>query len=273
MKRITTLLLAAVIIAMPSCKNNNKANQQQDDDYSQATSQELTAEALEVDMANLIESAKKIKAVPFIKSQKDGKLVLSDKEKMVKPDYLTAPEAAAELVTLNQKYRAIGILTSDKSIAELYDMPVTGYSENILKLLTDINDPALTEFYTLPSLDIESNKEAFSIFVDDEAKAGRLNYFWEGVSAGLVEQVFILTRDIDKFMPMFNDDLASDISFNFVCVHDGLTKTVDATPEMAGLNEILEPLYVINAVTVDQLKAQLTELKDTIAAAREKLLK
>ena len=140
MKRITTLLLAAVIMAMPSCKNNNKANQQQDDDYSQATSQELTAEALEVDMANLIESAKKIKAVPFIKSQKDGKLVLSDKEKMVKPDYLTAPEAAAELVTLNQKYRAVGILTSDKSIAELYDMPVTGYSENILKLLTDIKN-------------------------------------------------------------------------------------------------------------------------------------
>lgn len=271
MKRITTILLAVALVVIPSCKNNNKSKAPAPD-YSQATVDELTSETLKVDMANLIESAKKIKAVPFIKSQNDGKLVLSEKEKMVKPDYLLSPDVAAGLVTLNHKYRAIGMLTSDKSIASLYDMPISAFSENIFKLLTDINDPALMEFYTLPSLDIESNREAFSIFVDDEYAAGRINYFWEGVSAGLVEQVFILTRDIDKFMPMFTDDLANDITYNFVCVHDGLTKTVDATPEMASLNEILAPLYVINAATVDQLRTQLFELKDSIEAARAALL-
>lgn len=274
MKKLTTILLAAAILAMPSCKNNsNNKTQEQAPDYSQATVDELTSEALKADMASLLESAKKIKSVPFAKSNKDGKLVLTDKEKMVKPDFLLAPEAAASLVTLNQKYRAVGMLTSDKAIAELYEMNnVSAYGENIFKLLTDINDPALMEFYTLPTYDIESNKEAFELFVDDEYAAGRINYFWEGVSAGLVEQVFILTRDVDKFMPMFTDELANDITFNFVCVHDGLTKTVNSTPEMASLNEILEPLYVINAATVDQLRSQLLELKDEIEVARAALL-
>lgn len=272
MKKITIILLAVALVALPSCKNNKKAKTEAPD-YTNATVDELTNEALKADMANLIESAKKIKVVPFVKSQKDGKLTLTDKEKMVKPDYLFTPASAADLVTLNQKYRAVGMLTSDKAIAELYEMPTADFNEAIYKLLTDINDPALEEFYTLPVLDIETNREAFSLFVDDEYKAGRINYFWEGVSAGLVEQLFILTRDVDKFMPMFTDELASDITYNFVCVHDGLTKTVNATPEMESLNEILKPLYVINAITVDELRSQLLTLKSDIEVAREALLK
>lgn len=274
MKKIAIILAAAAfaVIAMPSCKNNKKTAEEAED-YSQTTAQELNTEALKVDMANLVASAKRIKAVPFLKSSQDGKIQLTDKEKMVKPDYLISKSVIEGLVGLNQKYRAVGILTSDKSIADLYEMPTADYNEAIVKLLTDINDSALTDFYTLPPLDIETNTEAFGIFVDEEKEAGRLNFFWEGVSAGLVEQVFLLTRDIDRYMPMFTDELANDITFNFVCVHDGLTKTVDATPEMASLNEILEPLYVINAATVDQLKEQLTSLKDQIATAREDLLK
>ena len=84
--------------------------------------------------------------------------------------------------------------------------------------------------------------------------------------------MFILTRNIDKFMPMFTDETASEITYNFVCVHDGLTKTVNATPEMASLNEILEPLYVINAINVEQLRSQLEELKDEVEVARKALL-
>lgn len=272
MKRIFTILaISLMVVAVSSCKNKKK-NAQEVADYSQATEQELVSETLEADMASLIESAKQIKSVPFLQAKKDGKITLSDKEKMVKPDYLLDVKIASGLVTLSQKYRSVGMLTSDKSIAELYDMPVTDYNESIFKLLTDINDPALTEFYTLPSMDIESNKDAFKVFVDDENEAGRINFFWEGVTAGLVEQLFILTRDVDKFMPMFTDELAAEITFNFVCVHDGLTKTVNASPEMASLNEILKPLYVINAITAEELRAQLIQVKGDIEAARAALL-
>lgn len=277
MKKVfTVLMVMAVIIAVPSCKNNNKQKQAEEAeavDYSKETAEKMLADEINVDLANLVESAKQIKPVAFLKSQKDGKLVLSDKEKKVKPTYLLDPAAANDLVTLSQKYRAVGMLTSDKIIAELYEIPTTVFNESIFRLLKDINDPALEAFFTLPPMDIETNREAFATFVDDEFNEGRINFFWEGVAALTVEQVYILSQNIEKFMPMFTDESAADITYNFVCLHDGLTKTVNASPEMESLNEILTPLYVINAITVDELKAQLLQVKDDIEAARAALLK
>ena len=276
MKKVLYAAMAiAVVLSVASCKNNNKKQAQEAEavDYSEATAEKILADEINVDLANLVESAKKIKPVAFLKTQKDGKLVLSDKEKKVKPDYLIAPESANDLVTLSQKYRAVGMLTSDKIIAELYEMPTNVFNEAIFKLLKDINDPALEAFFTLPPMDIETNREAFATFVDDEYNEGRINFFWEGIAALTVEQVYILSQNIDKFLPAFTDETAADITYNFVCLHDGLTKTVNASPEMESLNEILKPLYVINAITVDELKGQLTQVKDEIAAAREQLLK
>lgn len=276
MKKVLYAVLAiAVILSAASCKNNKKQQAQEAEavDYSQETAEKMLADEINVDLANLVESAKKIKPVAFLKTQKDGKLVLTDKEKKVKPTYLLAPEAANDLVTLSQKYRAVGMLTSDKIIAELYEMPTTVFNEAIFALLKDINDPALECFFTLPPMDIETNREAFAQFVDDEYAEGRINFFWEGIAALTVEQVYILSQNIDKFLPAFTDETAADITYNFVCLHDGLTKTVNASPEMESLNEILKPLYVINAITVDELKGQLLQVKDEIAVAREQLLK
>ena len=165
------------------------------------------------------------------------------------------------------------MFTADKNIANMYGMSITDYNESIFKLLTDINDPALKDFYTLPSIDIESDREAFEIFVDEEYEAGRANFFWDGTAAGLVEQLFILTRDVDKFMPMFTDQVAADVTYNFVCVHEGLIQMIKLYPEMEGLNTALEPLYVINAISVAQLREQLLQLKGDIEAARAYLLK
>lgn len=274
MKKLSIVLLAAAIVALPSCKNNNKnAGEQEAKDYSESTASEIVEETLKADLTNLIQSAKSIKPVPFIKAQKDGKLVLSEKEKMVKPDYLLNPSITSKLATLYQKYRAVGMLTTDKNIADMYEMPIRDYNEAIFKVLTDINDPALMNFYTLQSIDIESDREAFSTFVDEEYEEDRANFFWDGIAAAMVEQVFILTRDVDKFMPMFTDELAADITFNFVCVHDGLTKMVDAYPEMVSLNEVLTPLYVINAINVEQLREQLLSVKEDVENARAFLLK
>lgn len=274
MKKLSIVLIALAVIALPSCKNNTKkAENAEAKDYVDATAAELAEESLKVEFQALMESAKKIKPVPFIKAQNDGKLVLSEKEKMVKPDYLIPASSVNNLATLYQKYRAVGMLTADKNIAGMYDMPVTEYNEAIFKLLTDINDPALKEFYTLPSIDIESDREAFSLFVDQEYEADRANFFWDGSAAGMVEQLYILTRDVDKFMPMFTDELAADITFNFVCFHDALSKMVEAYPEMASLNEVLTPLYVINAINVEQLREQLIKVKGDVEKAREFLLK
>lgn len=273
MKKFTFALVAIAMLAFTGCKNNNKEAETEPTIDETASAAQLNDEAFKAELANLIETSKKLKPAPFAKARKDGSFSLSDKEKLVKPDYLLSPSVVNDLTTLPVKYRAAGMLTADQIIAELYDMPANEYKEAINKLLADINDPALINFYTVPVDDIAENQEIYEIFVDQEYEEGRADMFWNAVAAGMVEQVYIMTRDIDKFMPMFTDQMAADLSFNFICVHDCLSKMVQFYPEMSELNEVLGPLYVINAMTVDELKEQLTVVKVEIENAREYMLK
>jgi len=273
MKKISVILLAAAIVALPSCKNaNNKKSEQKEAETKEISqAEQMVTEELKINFQNLVESTKEMRAVPFI-YKSEGAIKLSDKEKMVKPDYLVDPAIANDLVTLSQKYRAVAMLSIDKVVAKMYDMPTDEIEAALSKIVLEVNDPALKEF----SEKIQANQGAgdtMSKFCDDEIQAGRANFFWECAAAGLVEQIYVCTQNLEKFMPMFNDQAAADVTYNFVCVHDGLTKMIEFYPEMESLNAALLPLYVINAISVDQLKSQLTELKGEIEVVRAILLK
>jgi len=281
MKKVLIFALAAALVAVPSCKNNQKkaeeaaaakaAEEAAARDLS--TKEQILAEELKVDVTNLIESAKKMKPVPFVVAQNDGRLSLTTKEKMVKPGYLLDPAIANSLVTLTQKYRVVAMLGTDLVIANLYEMPATPLKEAINKLLVDINDPAYTIFAQTPWDNMDNVAAAMNDVVDDEYAAGRPNFFWESMAASLVEQVYILTQNTEKFMPIFDDQSVSDVTFNFICVHEGIKSMIEFYPEMASLNEVLEPLYVINAINVEQFEEQLLSVKEDIAKARAFLLK
>lgn len=273
MKKATVILLAIAMLAIPSCKNanNKKAENEAAEAAAVSEKEQLVTEELKVNLQNLVESTKQMKSLPFIYSV-NGTLKLSDKEKMVKPDYLIDPAATNDLVTLSQKYRAVAMLSIDKVIAKLYDMPTDDMEAALARISVDVNDEALKDF----SEKVQANKgagDAISEFCDKEIEAGRANFFWESTAAGLVEQVYVLTMNMDKFLPMFDDQAAADVTYNFVCVHDGIMKMIEFYPEMESLNAALLPLYVINAINVEQLKAQLIELKGEIEVVRALLLK
>lgn len=271
MKKLTVLLLAALLV-VPSCKNQNKGSNN-DQGKEPVTAEEILSEELKVNVSNLAESAKKMKRIPFATKKADGSFALTEKEKMVKPDYLLDPATANDLISFSQKYRVIAMLGADLMITNLYDMANTEYKNAINKILVDLNDDALNQIASIDwSMENEYFQEDFDTFVEEEYKAGRENFFWESTASFLVEQVYILTRNIDKFMPMFTDETAADVTFDFVCVHEGLVQMIAKYPEMSSLNEVLEPLYVINAITVDQLKEQLMSIKSDIEAARAFLL-
>ncbi len=276
MKKLTLILLAGLMaVALPSCKNQGKKAADQAAPAVEQTEEEedMAIRALKADAANFLESAKKVKQIPFLTAKNDGSLSLTDKELMVKPDYLLDPAIANNLVTLNQKYAVTSMLFVDQKIAEIYDMPTADFSAAAVKLLTEINDPAYTEFFSIAPVDLESNVEAFEIFVKQEYDEGRETFFWQAFAASMVEQVYVVTRDIDKFMPMFTDEIATDVTFNFLCLHDNLAKMVEPYPEMASLNAVLDPLYVIDAISVDQLRDQLLQVKSDIESARAYFLK
>lgn len=273
MKKLTFIVLACALIALPACKNQKKSTETSAAKTELSQQDQQTVEALKVNVQELIASAKKIKISTFATASKEGKIQLSDKEKMVKPTYLLNPSIAADALTLSQKYRTIAVLNTDKSVAELYDMPTDGYDTAINKLLADINDNALTNLKNVDWSDANAVQPAFAAVVDAEYEAGRANNLWESIAISTVEELFVVTQNLDKFMPMFTDESAADITYRFVLVHDGIQALVDSNEEMKSLNEVLAPLYKINAMDTKQLRSQLTELKGQIEEIRKYILK
>lgn len=273
MKKLALLVLATAIVAIaPSCKNQNKKQAAQEQAKTEISDKErYITEDLKINLGNLLESVSKMKNVPFI-SGSNGEVVLSEQEKMVKPAYLLDPKETDNAVTLVQKYRAVSMLAIDKVVAEMYGMPVAEYEAAIAKLNVEINDPALKDFIENTKANVDAG-ENIKAFCDAEISATRANFFWEAVSAALVEQVYVLTQNIEKFMPMFDDQSASDVTYDFITVHEGILSLIEFYPEMESLNTILGPLYVINAINVDQLRSQLEELKGDIENVRAQLLK
>ena len=109
-------------------------------------------------------------------------------------------------------------------------------------------------------------------FYNESVKAGTVNLFWEAVVAGTVEQLFIITQNIDKFLPCFDDKAASEVSYRFILVHEGIKSLIPYHPELEQLQTILKPLEVINATNTAELRDQLLELKGAIENARGQLL-
>lgn len=271
MKKSVLILLALGVLLVPSCKNqNNKKAQQKEQTEEMTKAEQMISEELKINMAELARSLNALKPAPFITLGEDS-FGLTDKEKLVKPEYLLPVGKAGNFVTLSQNYRALGIYSVDKFVADMYDMSTEDYDRIIKVIAASTGDPAVDKIGELT----KSTSDFGAIlneYYDAEVEAGRIQYFWELSAASLVEQIYIVTKNIDKCMPMFDDQSASDITERFIYVHDGITKLIPYHPEMEDLNKILDPLYVINAINVEQLRSQLTELKGEIEVVRNLLV-
>ena len=198
MKKLVFAL--AVCLAVTACFNRQKKTA----DPAEKSEAELMAEAVvKIQLDSIAEEIGKLQPVSVVKCVRDGEVVLTDAEKAVKPDYLADPAYAKDLQTLAQKYRAVAILGVDAEIAKLYEMPTADYDAALVKLYADINDPSIKEFNEAGTLQVALEKSYIT------AKAnGRQYFFWEAATAALVEQAYIASRNIDKFIVAFDDKTA-----------------------------------------------------------------
>ena len=266
MKKITLLLAAAMMVLVCAC-GNNQGNKKKSDTKADIEEQYIKAD-LKIKLDSLVKEMGRL-STPVMVDIQNGELTLTDKEKKNKPSYLLPASKADEAVTLNEKYRVFSMLSCDMRIAELYGMPVDSYKQALAKLLTEINSPVFTKAESQSGEPLESRIESF---YNEAVNSGTLNLFWEATVAGTVEQIYILTQNIDKFMPCFDDKAASEISYRFILVHEGIKSLIPYHPELEQLQTILKPLEVINATTVKELRDQLLELKGAVENAREQLI-
>ncbi len=147
-------------------------------------------------------------------------------------------------------------------------MPVEDYDKAIAKLVADINDPSFKNIEDTGTL-----YETSTTLYDGMEQNGRINYFWQLASAALVEQLYVVSQNSDKFLSVFNDDAAANVSFRIVLILDAVNRLSQYDTEIKPISEAIAPLDVLNATTVNELKSQIAEAKEKIVAARKALIK
>lgn len=277
MKKVLFIALAFSVVAFTSCKNRNAAkNAAVEDDnivVEYVTDQDAPLpEEMKANLDILVASVKQVSPIFPAFKQNTDKITLTDKEKKDKPKYLVNPDAANSLVTLKQKYRVVSILSMDKVVAEKYEMPLDAYNSAISKLLVEINDPSLKAFYEKAETE-ENISETSNEFIAAAYSSGRASLYWEGVAAGMTENIYIATRPNTRYLRALSDQDAQDITTNFVCLYENIRALIPYYPEMEGLNVLMAPLYKINAVSVDELRSQLESIKGDVEVIREQMLK
>jgi len=147
-------------------------------------------------------------------------------------------------------------------------MPTEDYDKAIAKLSADINDPSFKAVENANNL-----FETSTALYDKMNENGRINNFWQLASAALVEQLYVINQNSDKFLTAFDDKAAADVTYRIVLILDAVKKLTEYDPEIKPVADALASLETLNATTVDEMKKQLAEGKEKIDAARKAIIK
>ena len=267
MKKLSVFTIAIAAIAFAACGGQKNGQNVEDADSLKSFEQQQIEASIKMHFDSIAAEFSKIKQPAFVQD-KNGGITLTKEEKQVKPDYLLDVKVAEEATTLAEKYRILSALNVDRKIAELYELPTEDFDKAITKLASDINDPSFKA--------IEDNNTLFetsSTLYDAMDQNGRINFFWQLASAALVEELYVANKNADKFLSNFNDEAAANITFRIILILDAVNRLSEYDADIKPIADALAPLDVLNATTVDELKAQLAGAKDKIEAARKALVK
>ena len=266
MKKLSILVAIFAAIALASC--GDKKAKAESEESAKSFEQEQIEANIKMQFDSLAAEVGRLKLVPFLRSDGQGGFELTQDELKVKPDFLLNPSVAEDATTLAEKYRLLSALDIDRRVAKLYEMPLDDYNKAITKLAADINDPSFKDID-----DKQGLSETTQDIYDKMEANGRLNYFWQMAAAALVEQLYLINQNPDKFLSTFTDEAASNVTFRIILINDALNRLSEYDPEIEPVADAINPLEVLNATSVDELKSQLAEVKEQINAARETLTK
>ena len=266
MKKLSIFAVALAAMTFTACGGKKNANTEEETKV-KTFEQEQVEASIKMHIDSLAASLGELKQLPIMTEGEDG-IQLTKEEKQVKPDYLLDPAVAENATTLAEKYRMLSALGVDKRIAAMYGMPTDEYQAAITKLLADINDPSFKEIK-----DGSTIFETTQTLYDAMNQNGRINYFWQLVSASLVEEIYVITQNTEKFITVFDDEAVSNVTFRIVLLTDAVSRLAEYDAEFEPVAQAIEPLKVLNAISVDQLKSQIAEAKDQIVETRNALIK
>ena len=267
MKKLSVLAIAFTAIVFAACGGKKSAQTEEAVDTLKSFEQQQIEASIKLHFDSIAAELGTLKQLPFLQ-EGEGGLTLTKQEKQVKPDYLLDANAADEATTLPEKYRILSALNVDRKIAALYEMPTEDYDKAITKLAADINDPSFKAIE-----DANTLYETSTTLYDAMNENGRINYFWQIAAAALVEELYVINQNADKFLSVFNDEAADKISFRIILILDAVNRLAQYDTDIEPVAQAIAPLDVLNATTVAEFKSQMAEAKDKIIAARKALVK
>jgi len=265
MKKLTILALAAIVFA--ACGGHKNVESSEETDTLKTFEQRQIESSIKIHLDSLATELGNLKRPEFL-TETDGKFQLTKQEKQVKPTYLLDASIADEAVTLAEKYRVLAALGIDRRIARLYEMPEDAYNKSISKLLADIDDPSFKNVKSGGDL-----FEASAVLYQAMEENGRINYYWQMAASSLVEEIYFVSQNQEKFLSTFTDETASNVSFRVNLLIDALNHLSQYDSEISPVASVMAPLEQLNATTVEELKEQMDSLKSEIEGARKALIK
>ncbi len=268
MKKLSVFAVAFAAMVFASCGGNKSNQPAEQADSLKSFEQSQIEAAIKMNVDSLASEIGKLKNLPITAADANETFKLTKEELQVKPDYLLDSDVAENAATLTEKYRLLGALEVDRKIARLYEMETGDYDKAITKLAADINDPSFKGLDEGVGV-----SETTQALYDNMEKNGRINYFWQIAAASLIEQLYIINQNSDKFLTAFDDEAAANVTFRIVLIQDALNRLSEFDPEIKPVADALQTLDSLNATTVSELKSQLAEAKEKIAAARKAIIK
>jgi len=186
MKRYILLAFAMVAaFSIVSC-GNNRPTQEEIQDQKVALADTVLTE-IDSLAAQLFDASSK--------SFRIRTMELTEKEKLVKPDYLLDPSLAKTLSSRSQKVRALSIYVIEQGVRKLYDMPCEEVNEVILRLIADLNFPVNIDTITSDIPLSEKIKDTYEACKEN----GDLSLFWQFEYVAPVEINYLISRNPDLF--------------------------------------------------------------------------
>ncbi|MCQ2173939.1 MAG: hypothetical protein MJY61_02260 [Bacteroidales bacterium] len=201
---------------------------------------------------------------------------LTEKDKLIKPDYLFNPSEVNNLVTRFQKVSALGFLICERPVRIAYGMPLNAVDEAIGRLMIDLN-------YTIPVKEI-ADKPIYEVVkeeYEEYRERGELPFFWQFNFSIVNDALFLISKNPDLFFRDITEEQYKSFENRFISCLKAVCALAKYDPEVAIAFKVLEE-NMVNSNLEEEMKAfgsfneakqQISDAGEIIAARRSALLK
>jgi len=264
MKRTLSLITLVIICCamMVSCKS--------------AKSNEPTPEEIEAQKVALADSVlAKIDAIAEQMFDNNSKtfriktMVLTEKEKTIKPAYLLDLSVADKCVTKSQKINALAMYIVDYSVRVIYDMPLEEAKAVIIKLAAEVSNSFDVEAYMNENTLSGKLKRVYEKCKEN----GELTFFWQYCYATAIESGYVIANNPELFYNKITEEQWQNYIAGYVCITNAVNELAKDDEEISQIMEFVNNnKIVVSAEERSQVHQSIESSKQFRIANKDKYI-